>query len=246
VNEKTSTIAEMCDGHNLKCTFKRTVNERLGRVWLEIVQLASTIIFSEEEDALIWSFTSNGVYTSQSLYRVINFRGVKPVYTPSVWSLKIPPRVQFFLWLLPKNKNLTRDNLAKRQKVENMMCLFCEELESCNHVFFECVVAKEMWIRISNAIGRDIGNSFESIGICWLSNRKFAAINILSSATLWALWKLRNALCFQNSLWQDMGKLLMNIVVMAQNWIILCPPEKKKELEYYIKELIYLAKGQKC
>jgi hypothetical protein len=32
VNEKTSTIAEMCDGHNLKCTFKRTVNERLGRV----------------------------------------------------------------------------------------------------------------------------------------------------------------------------------------------------------------------
>jgi hypothetical protein len=242
VNEKTSTIAELWDGHNLKCTFKRTVSERLGRVWLEIVQLASTITFSEEEDALIWSFSSNGIYTSQSLYRVINFRGVKPVYTPSVWSLKIPPRIHFFLWLLSKNKNLTRDNLAKRQKVEDMRCLFCEELESCNHVFFECVVAKEMWSRISSAIGRNVGNSFESIGICWLSNRKFAAINILSSAALWAMWKLRNALCFQNFVWQDMRKLLMNIVVMAQNWIMLCPPEKKKEMECYIKELIYLAK----
>jgi hypothetical protein len=121
VNEKTSTIAELWDGHNLKCTFKRTVKERLGRDWLEIVQLASTISFSEEEDALIWSFTSNGVCTSQSLYRVINFRGVKPDYTPSVWALKIPPRVQFFLWLLSKNKNLTRDNMEKRQKVENKM-----------------------------------------------------------------------------------------------------------------------------
>jgi hypothetical protein len=77
------------------------------------------------------------------------------------------------------------------------MCLFCEELESCNHVFFECVVVREMWRRISSAVGRDLGNSFETIGTCWLSNKKFAAINILSSAALWALWKLRNALCFR-------------------------------------------------
>jgi hypothetical protein len=77
-----------------------------------------------------------------------------------------------------------------------------------------------MWRRISSATGRDLGNTFESIGTCWLSNKKFATISILSSAALWALWKLRNALCFQNSTWQNMGKLLMNIVVMAQNWII--------------------------
>jgi hypothetical protein len=67
VNEKTGTVAELWDGQNLRCTFRRTVSERLGRVWMEVVQLASTITFSDEEDALIWKFTSNGVYSSQSL-----------------------------------------------------------------------------------------------------------------------------------------------------------------------------------
>jgi hypothetical protein len=32
VNEKSGTIAELWDGCNLKCTFRRIVNERLGRI----------------------------------------------------------------------------------------------------------------------------------------------------------------------------------------------------------------------
>jgi hypothetical protein len=31
---------------------------------------------------------------------VIDFRGIKPIHTPAVWSLKIPPRVHFFGWQL--------------------------------------------------------------------------------------------------------------------------------------------------
>jgi hypothetical protein len=90
VNEKTSSIADLWDGKNLKCTFRRSVDNRTYRTWLEIVQLASTISFSDEEDTLIWKFTSNGVYTSQSLYKIINFRGDIPVHVPNVWSIKIP------------------------------------------------------------------------------------------------------------------------------------------------------------
>jgi hypothetical protein len=243
VNEKTGTVADLWDGQNVRCTFKRTVNENLGRIWLEIVQLASTITFSEEEDdALVWKFTSNGVYTTQSLYRVINFRGTRPVYTPGIWSLNIPPRVHFFLWLLINNKNLTRDNLAKRQHVDTKSCLFCEELESYHHLFFDCVVAKEMWRRISSVVGRELGESLESVGICWLSNKKFTSINIISSAALWALWKLRNVLCFQNTAWKSMGGLLMKIVILVQNWTILCPNGKKEELQCYVTNLTSLAK----
>jgi len=49
-------------------------------MWMEIVQLASTINFSAEEDTMISQFTSNGMYSSQSLYRSVNFRGIIPVY----------------------------------------------------------------------------------------------------------------------------------------------------------------------
>lgn len=46
---------------------------------------------------MIWMYESNAVYSSKSLYTIVNFRGVKPIYLPAVWKLKIPPRIQFFL-----------------------------------------------------------------------------------------------------------------------------------------------------
>lgn len=90
VNEKNKTVKELWDGQNLKCTFTRIVDDALMLQWEEVFQLASTIRFTESDDEIIWSFSSNGVY-SQSLYRIINFMGVTPVHVPAVWALKIPP-----------------------------------------------------------------------------------------------------------------------------------------------------------
>ena len=62
VNEKNSTIADLWDGNELKCTFRRTVSPTLSRKWLEVVQLASTIDLTGGEDNLIWQFTSDGFF----------------------------------------------------------------------------------------------------------------------------------------------------------------------------------------
>jgi hypothetical protein len=55
----------------------------------------STIELTGDDDAMIWQFHSSGVYSSQSLYVVINFRGVKPVYLLIVWKLVAPPPNSF-------------------------------------------------------------------------------------------------------------------------------------------------------
>jgi hypothetical protein len=114
VNEQNKTLAELWDGVNLKCTFRRCVDSRVFQLWKEVVSIASTIVLTGEEDALVWQYQSSGLYSFQSLYKIINFRGVVPIYLPAMWKLTIPPRVQFFLWLVSKNKLLTRDNLEKR------------------------------------------------------------------------------------------------------------------------------------
>jgi hypothetical protein len=93
VNEQNKTVADLWDGKNLKYTFRRRVDVKLYRLWEEVVAIASSINFSAEEDEPVWTFQSNGVYSSHSLYRVINFRGVFPVYVSAVWKLIIPPRV---------------------------------------------------------------------------------------------------------------------------------------------------------
>lgn len=61
INEKSKTVFELWDGSNLKCTFRRGVDKRLMILWLEVVQIASTINFSVDEDELICQFTSSGV-----------------------------------------------------------------------------------------------------------------------------------------------------------------------------------------
>ena len=108
----------------------------------------SRIQFKDEDDAIIWKLEANGIYTVSSLYAVVNFRLVMPVDVHKVWSIKVPPKIHFFLWLLTHNKLLTRDNLSKRQHLDDASCIFCSEPETSTHVFFECVVAKVVWERI--------------------------------------------------------------------------------------------------
>ena len=217
INEKTGTVCDLWDGTNLKCTFRGTVNQSLMNEWLEVLQLASTIVYSLDEDALIWQFSTNGIYNSQSLYKIINFRGVIPIHVSAVWSLKIPPRIHFFLWLLSKNKVLARDNLSIRREVEDATCLFCSEKETVCHLFFDCVVAKQLWSYIFECFGFNVGMNFESIGSMWLGKKKFTVHNILTSAALWGLWKLRNELCFQSLNWRDVRILVTRVAVLSQN-----------------------------
>ena len=260
VNEKAGTVFDLWDKENLKCTFRRTVGQKLMNDWLEVKQLASAINFTSEEDSLIWMFSSKGVYSSQTLYKIINFRGVTQIHVSAVWKLVIPPRVQFLLWLLSKNRNLTRDVLESRGKLlEDNTCLFCTEREISHHLFFDCVVARHMWCVISELLNLDIGSDFESIGGKWLSNKRFLILkigsdfesiggkwlsnkrflilNMCTSASLWCLWKLRNDMHFQNTRWRSMEVLLLKIAGTLQNWIILCPGNMKDSLSSLVEKL---------
>lgn len=114
-NDCNATIAEVWDGHNLMLTFKRSFDQRMMDSWYDLEQVASSIVLRNDTDAMIWRHTASGTYTSSSLYSIINFRRVKQIYIPSIWSVIIPPKVQVFLWLVSHNKIMTRDNLKKRK-----------------------------------------------------------------------------------------------------------------------------------
>jgi hypothetical protein len=139
INEQQGkTVKDVWDGENLMLTFRRPVSEQVMNLWWELVGLMSDINLSEEDDHIIWAYSSSGKYTVQSLYAVVNFRGITLVFVSSVWKLLSPSRVQFFLWLLSKNKLLTRDNLAKRKNISDPTCVLCSENESIIHLFFGC------------------------------------------------------------------------------------------------------------
>jgi hypothetical protein len=67
INEHGKTIAELWDGYNLKVSFRRDVSESLYQSWLDLVELVSTVQLTDEEDEMVWQFTSKGIYSSVSL-----------------------------------------------------------------------------------------------------------------------------------------------------------------------------------
>jgi hypothetical protein len=70
---------------------------------------------------------ANEVYSVKSMYATINFRGILP---SNVMSIKVPPKIHLFIWLLFHNRVLTRDNLAKRQSLDDLTYVFCNEIET--------------------------------------------------------------------------------------------------------------------
>jgi hypothetical protein len=169
-----------------------------------------------EDDALIWQHNSAGLYSSQSFYSIVNFRGVIHVYLPSVWKLVVLPRVHFFLWLLSNNKILTMDNLEKRMNLTDNTCVFYSEPESVCHLFYGCVIAKRAWWVVSKLIGFQAGIDYESIVKLCLCNKKYGVINMITSAMYWCLWKLRNFVHFQGVAWVGMKLLWDWVVPMLQ------------------------------
>jgi hypothetical protein len=87
--------------------------------WYKIIHIAETLQLVEENDALIWMWEPNGIYSVRSMYVFINLDGFflliyMLVNIHSVWRLKVPTKIHFFLRLVSHNIVLTRDNLAKR------------------------------------------------------------------------------------------------------------------------------------
>jgi hypothetical protein len=134
VNEQDKFISEIWDREVLRLSFRRTVDRALMTQWEELTQIVNCIHLSDEEDVIVWHYTSSCVYSAQSIYAIVNNRGVRQIYTPVVWKILIPPKPHIFLWLMANNKVLTRDNLAKSKHLDDKACLFCEEAELVTHI----------------------------------------------------------------------------------------------------------------
>jgi hypothetical protein len=67
------------------------------------------------------------------------------------------------LWLLLKNKMLTRDNLAKRREVSDQTRVFCNESEYINRLFFECCGARRIWSVVADILNLRGDWTFESV-----------------------------------------------------------------------------------
>jgi zinc-binding in reverse transcriptase len=72
------------------------------------------ISLDDNEDSIIWRWSVREVFITHSCYTWLEFGGINNSQFSLTWSAYIPLKIKIFLWLVQKNKILTKDNLRKK------------------------------------------------------------------------------------------------------------------------------------
>jgi hypothetical protein len=100
------------------------------------------------DDWPAWHFDAKGIFTMKSAYKIAVARrealtgrdgstsdGTEFQWN-KIWQLKVPNKVQMFLWGFAHNSLPVRRNLARRRIKLDTLCPVCKRLdEDCGHIF---------------------------------------------------------------------------------------------------------------
>ncbi|KAL9677113.1 hypothetical protein QQ045_005340 [Rhodiola kirilowii] len=109
---------------------------------LEVCKQLSTKCISIHQNRLVWKGAGDG-FTVKDTYDTLVSHSDKVEWHKMVWNRFNSPRSAFHLWLVAKNKLLTRDMMQGMGYNEDGSYELCRSAqESRDHLFFECPFAK--------------------------------------------------------------------------------------------------------
>lgn len=121
-----------------------------------------------------------------------------------VWDPSTFPRHAFCLWLAILQKLKTRASLEKFGMAVVNACSFCNYMETCSHLFFECAFTGTIWKRVLSGIGIIRNPTIWSSEWRRLMhrargrNRVAKLIKKASAASIYVVWQERNKCLFAN------------------------------------------------
>ncbi|GKD45707.1 RNA-directed DNA polymerase, eukaryota, reverse transcriptase zinc-binding domain protein [Tanacetum coccineum] len=114
--------------------FRDMLNE-IGQVNIEV-----------SEDTCVWSLGPKGTFTVKDAHNIIDQKTLPSLAPSTTWDKTIPRKVNIFMWRLSLDRHPHRLNLSLRgMDIPAISCSSCNaNVESANHIFFECIIATEM------------------------------------------------------------------------------------------------------
>lgn len=84
--QRTQIISKLWDGDQLKCTFRRMFSDEMMIQWHELLSIIRGVTLNGDEDQLIRLYDFNWLYSSSSMYSIVNFRRVQQIFLPPFGS----------------------------------------------------------------------------------------------------------------------------------------------------------------
>uniref|UniRef100_A0A2N9EL19 Reverse transcriptase domain-containing protein n=1 Tax=Fagus sylvatica TaxID=28930 RepID=A0A2N9EL19_FAGSY len=230
-SNRDATIAEVLSGPNSRgvrewnVTFVRDFNDWEVDVVAEFFQFLHSHMVpnAAPSDELRWKQCKDGVFTSRSYhYALIDRRGVRFPWK-SIWRVKAPPRVAFFVWTATWGRILTCDNLMRRgYTMAGWCCMCCCDGETVDHLLLHCSAGQKLWNYV-----------FLTFRVHWVLPRKVADLlfgwhnwfgkhhshiwNLIPLCLMWTVWRERNLRTFED-LSTPPDQLLGTFVTSLFDW----------------------------
>ncbi|GJX15971.1 RNA-directed DNA polymerase, eukaryota, reverse transcriptase zinc-binding domain protein [Tanacetum coccineum] len=98
------------------------------------------------EDTCVWNLGPNGTFTVKDARNIIDQKTL-PSLPSTSWDKIIPRKVNIFMWRLSLDRLPHRLNLSLRgMDILAISCSSCNaNVESANHIFFECIIDSDLW-----------------------------------------------------------------------------------------------------
>ena len=196
--------------------------------------------FTQNQDKVSWKWSLRGVFIVKSTYDRLTSDDNGESYS-RIWKAKFPYKIKIFTWLLENKDILTKDNTVKKNWPGNPTCAFFSQLESLDHMFFQCSVARVTWGFIAFCLGaHEIPNDILSYS-GWI--RKFLpgetiVYHLIFAAIYWAIWKCRNKACFDSKLIKHPAEITYHSCSFMMYWAGLYPPELQGKILEGVKTLL--------
>ncbi len=106
------------------------------------------------DDPIYWKPSRSKVFQVRSFYNALSPKDGVRFPWKCIWQPQVPPRVTFFIWTVALGKILTADNLRRQNIILVNWCCMCKlDVESIDHLFLHCTVAREMWDTVLTLFG---------------------------------------------------------------------------------------------
>ncbi len=170
----------------------------------------SSFTSSAAPDSVVWRWCPQGTFNPRNAYKFLMFDGVDDRRVRHLWSIRIPPKVKIFLWLVNRNRILTADNLSKRGWVGPSVCCLCGRASKClSHLFFFCPFARAAWSWNLFSEPCTLSSFLNTVGGLadrWIKarlsvkGRRKHLLDLCIAATCWEIWLARNDCIFRDKL----------------------------------------------
>lgn len=107
------------------------------------------------KDGFAWLASRSGTYTTRSGYYTVAENELQQLQQETtrpdrdwkklLWSGRISPKIQLFLWKATQGALATGANLQLRGLLQHTTCIRCGELETEAHIFLHCEFARKVW-----------------------------------------------------------------------------------------------------